>query len=163
MYKYFGTKLRCISFLWKHLSREKNSHDTHKSQLRTGMSIFKTGNCFICDPMNLFPHTSYCNTWYSFQNLLFYLLVAGNANFKMPRTCLTLCGMTQPATAAPLIVDKSNVDKGLASRFLWIFPKPVFKPFSALEVSANEQLKEDAENFTRHLGNIFHKYLIIQY
>ena len=99
----------------------------------------------------------------SFQKLLFYLLVAGNANFKMPRTCLTLCGMTQPATAAPLIVDKSNVDKGLASRFLWIFPKPVFKPFSALEVSANEQLKEDAENFTRHLGNIFHKYLIILY
>ena len=73
----------------------------------------------------------------------------------MPSTCLTLCGMTQPATAVPLIVDKSNVDKGLASRFLCIFPKPVFRPFSALEVSTNEQLKEDAENSARYLGNIF--------
>ncbi|XP_044166755.1 uncharacterized protein LOC122946920 [Acropora millepora] len=80
--------------------------------------------------------------------------VAGNANFKMPRTCLTLCGMTQPATAAPLIVDKNNVDKGLASRFLWIFPKPVFKTFSALEVSANKEQKEAAENFTSHLEDI---------
>ena len=35
---------------------------------------------------------------------------------------------------------------------------PVFRPFSALEVSTNEQIKEDAENFARHLGNIFHKY-----
>ena len=43
------------------------------------------------------------------------------------------------------------------------FQKPMFKPFSALEVSTNEQLEEDAENFTRHLGNIFHKYLIIPY
>ena len=39
-----------------------------------------------------------------------------------------------PATTAPLIVDKSNVAKGLASRFLWIFLKPVFKPFLAIEV-----------------------------
>ena len=39
-----------------------------------------------------------------------------------------------PATTAPLIVDKSNVAKGLASRFLWIFLKPVFKPFLAMEV-----------------------------
>ena len=85
--------------------------------------------------------------------VLLLCIVAGNANFKMPRTCLTLCGMTQPATAAPLIVDKNNVDKGLASRFLWIFPKPVFKTFSALEVSANKEQKEAAENFTSHLGN----------
>jgi len=70
----------------------------------------------------------------------------------MDRTCLTLCGMTQPATAAPLIVDKNNVDKGLASRFLWIFPKPVFKPFSALEVSSNQEDKDAAQNFTTHLG-----------
>ena len=58
----------------------------------------------------------------SFEKPSSYLLVAGSANFKMPSTCLTLCGMTQPATAVPLIVDKSNVDKGLASRFLCIFP-----------------------------------------
>ena len=31
---------------------------------------------------------------------------------------------------------------------------PVFRPFSALEVSTNE-LKEDAENSARYLGNIF--------
>lgn len=84
--------------------------------------------------------------------IMFVFIDAGNANFKMSRICLTLCGMTQPATAALLIVDK-NADKGLASRFLWIFPKPVFHPFSALEVSVNEEHKEAAENFTTHLGN----------
>ena len=87
------------------------------------------------------------------KNILFPFIVAGNANFNMPRTCLTLCGMTQPTTAAPLIVDKSNVDKGLASWFLWRFPKPVFKPFASLEISANQEHKEAAENFTTHLGN----------
>ena len=43
-----------------------------------------------------------------------------------------------PAPTAPLIVDKSNVAKGLASRFLWIFLKPVFKPFLAIEVPTNK-------------------------
>ena len=43
-----------------------------------------------------------------------------------------------PATTAPLIVDKSNVAKGLASRFLWIFLTPVFKPFLAIEVPTNK-------------------------
>jgi len=47
-------------------------------------------------------------------------------------------GMTQPATTAPLIVDKSNVAKGLASRFLWIFLKPVFNPFLAIKVPPNK-------------------------
>ena len=60
--------------------------------------------------------------------------------------------MTQPATAIPLIVDKSNVDKGLASRFLWIFPKPVFKPFKALELTASEEDQLAASNFTAHIG-----------
>ena len=78
--------------------------------------------------------------------------MAGNANFNMPRTCLTLCDMTQPATAIPLIVDKNNVNKGLASRFLWIFPKPVFKPFQALELTASEEDQTAASNFTAHIG-----------
>ena len=43
-----------------------------------------------------------------------------------------------PAPTAPLIVDKSNVAKGLSSRFLWIFLKPVFKPFLAIEVPTNK-------------------------
>jgi len=70
--------------------------------------------------------------------------------------------MTQPSTAIPLIVDRNNVDKGLASRFLWIFPKPVFKPFQALELTASEEDHEAASNFTLHLGknkNITSDYL----
>ena len=79
--------------------------------------------------------------------------VSGNANFKIQCTCQMLCGMTQATTAAPLIVDKNNVDKGLVSCFLWIFPKPAFKKFASLEVSANEELKEASKNFTIHFDN----------
>ena len=60
--------------------------------------------------------------------------------------------MTQPSTATPLIVDKSNVDKGLASCFLWIFSKAVFKPFQALELTACEEDEAAASNFTTHIG-----------
>ena len=42
--------------------------------------------------------------------IFFYIAVGGNANFEMKWTCLTLCGLIQPATALPLIVDKNNVD-----------------------------------------------------
>ena len=80
------------------------------------------------------------------------LPVAGNANFKMPRICLTLCGMTQPATALPLIVDKANVDKGLASRFLWVFPKPIFEDFKSIELDANEECSQFAEEVSTHIG-----------
>lgn len=44
--------------------------------------------------------------------------------------------MPQPATALRLIVDKTNVNKGLASRFLWLFPKPSFKDFKSIELYA---------------------------
>ena len=66
----------------------------------------------------------------------------------MPRTCLIPCGMTKPTTTASGIVDK-----GLASCFLWIFPEQVYKAFGALEISANQELKETPENFTNNLGN----------
>ncbi|XP_067039953.1 uncharacterized protein [Acropora muricata] len=74
--------------------------------------------------------------------------VSGNATFNMPRTCLTLCGMTQPITAFSLIVDKNNFSKGLASRFLWIFPRPVFNNFSSLQIHANEECSTTATEFT---------------
>ncbi|XP_044177155.1 uncharacterized protein LOC114970457 isoform X2 [Acropora millepora] len=74
--------------------------------------------------------------------------VSGNANFNMPRTCLTLCGMTKPTTAFSLIVDKNNFSKGLASRFLWIFPRPVFNNFSSLQIHANEECSTTATEFT---------------
>lgn len=117
--------------------------------------------CMGTNSYTLQPQEYRKNNFLTYKNKIFQLTkqifisftVSGNANFKMQRTCLTLCGMTQPTTAAPLIVDKNNVDKGLASRFLWIFPKPVFKKFASLEVSANEELKEASKNFTIHLGN----------
>lgn len=63
------------------------------------------------------PHKAFFSSFYNYYDGP----VSGNANFNMPRTCLTLCGMTQPTTAFRLIVDKNNFSKGLASRFLWIF------------------------------------------
>ena len=74
----------------------------------------------------------------------------------MDRTCVTLCGMTQPETAAQLIVDKYNVEKGLAPRFLRILPKPVFKPFSALEVSSNETKMQHKTRYIPFLYKGFH-------
>lgn len=72
----------------------------------------------------------------------------------MPRTCLTLCGMTQPTTAFSLIVDKNNFSKGLASHFLWIFPRPVFNNFSSLQNHANEECSTTATEFTSIVGKV---------
>jgi len=42
---------------------------------------------------------------------IFFIAVGGNENFEMKWACLTLCGLTQPAIALPLIMDKNNVAK----------------------------------------------------
>ena len=72
----------------------------------------------------------------------------------MKHTCLTLCGLTQPSTALPLIVDRSNVDKGLASRFLWVFPKPVIGNFASLNIISNAQSENVAKDFETMLGEV---------
>ena len=83
---------------------------------------------------------------------MFSFTVGGNANFEMKWTCLTLCGLNQPATALPLIVDRNNVDKGLASRFLWIFPKPVINNFASLNINQNAGCESDAVQFKELIG-----------
>ena len=45
----------------------------------------------------------------------------------MSETRLTVGGFTQPGVARALIDLPSNTDKGLSHRFLWIFPKPLWK------------------------------------
>ena len=51
----------------------------------------------------------------------------------MGTTSLTVGGFNQPAYARALIEVPGNAEKGLSQRFLWVFPKPVYKPFSTLE------------------------------
>ena len=51
----------------------------------------------------------------------------------MEKTSLTIGGFTQPTVARSLIEMPSNIEKGLSTRFLWIFPKPSYANFSTLE------------------------------
>ncbi len=60
---------------------------------------------------------------------LFYI-VTGEANFSMSRTSLTVGGFNQPRVARSLI---ELPEKGLSQRFLWLFPKPVYRTFDNLE------------------------------
>ena len=59
--------------------------------------------------------------------------VSGEANFVMERTSLTVGGFTQPSVARSLIEQPSNIEKGLSTRFLWIFPEPCYAKFDSLE------------------------------
>lgn len=51
----------------------------------------------------------------------------------MSSTRLTIGGFTQAGVARSLIEMPSNSEKGLSHRFLWMFPKPLFGTFAALE------------------------------
>lgn len=66
--------------------------------------------------------------------LSFLILVSGDANFHMERSALTVGGFTQPSVAKGLIELPASVEKGLAQRFLWIFPRPSFAKFETLEL-----------------------------
>lgn len=61
------------------------------------------------------------------------IAVTGDANFVMESTSLTIGGFTQPAVARSLIELPSNIEKGLCTRFLWIFPEPCYAKFASLE------------------------------
>ena len=61
------------------------------------------------------------------------ILVRGDANFVMPLTMLTVGGFTQPTVARSLIEQPSNSEKGLSSRFLWLFPNVLYGTFDDLE------------------------------
>ena len=63
----------------------------------------------------------------------------------MERTSLVVGGFTQPIVARTMIEQPGSTEKGLAQRFLWIFPQPVFSEFSELEPID--------ETFTELLGN----------
>ncbi|XP_074641217.1 uncharacterized protein LOC141898966 [Tubulanus polymorphus] len=64
--------------------------------------------------------------------------VGEKANFTMETTGLSIFGMTQPSTAYSLITEKQNIDKGLTSRFLWLFPKPKFNTFEDLKCTDDD-------------------------
>jgi len=51
----------------------------------------------------------------------------------MERTSLVVGGFTQPLVARSMIEQPGSTEKGLAQRFLWMFPQPVFEEFSQLE------------------------------
>lgn len=61
------------------------------------------------------------------------ILVTGDANFAMERTSLTVGGFTQPMVARQMIEQQGSTEKGLAQRFMWMFPQPLFTKFSNLE------------------------------
>ena len=50
----------------------------------------------------------------------------------MSLTMLTVGGFTQPSVARSLIEQPSNSEKGLSSRFLWLFPNVVYGNFDDL-------------------------------
>ena len=61
------------------------------------------------------------------------ILVTGDANFIMERTSLTVGGFTQPMVARQMIEQQGSSEKGLAQRFMWMFPQPLFAKFCNLE------------------------------
>lgn len=71
--------------------------------------------------------------WGAFKCSNFFHLVSGDANFIMEQTSLTVGGFTQPITARTLIEQPSNIEKGLSTRFLWIFPQPCYADFGSLQ------------------------------
>ena len=61
------------------------------------------------------------------------IAVSDDANFILSSTRLTIGGFTQAGVARNLIDMPSNSEKGLSHRFVWLFPKPIFGKFAALE------------------------------
>ena len=76
---------------------------------------------------------------YLFLPFVLYL-VTGDANFIMKRTALTVGGFTQPSVARTLIEQQGSVEKGFCQRFLWIFPKPVFKTLEPISNDFTEDI-----------------------
>lgn len=89
----------------------------------------------------------HCEVHYSGYTMLdvFFTSVTGDANFTMEQTSLTIGGFTQPAVARTLIELPANIEKGLSTRFLWVFPKPCYAKFASLQ-------PVDVQ-FTNSLGN----------
>ena len=61
-----------------------------------------------------------------------FILVSGDANLDMDKTSLTVRGFTQPGVARALNDIPANTEKKLSQRFLWMFPKPMYRKFSSL-------------------------------
>ena len=51
----------------------------------------------------------------------------------MEQISLTIGGFTQPGVSRSLIELPSNIEKGLSTSFLWIFPEPWDAKFASLE------------------------------
>lgn len=68
------------------------------------------------------------------------IVVSGDANFVMSSTRLTIGGFTEAGVARSLIEMPSNSEKGLSHRFLWLFPKPLFGSFAALDKAFTDEI-----------------------
>jgi len=77
---------------------------------------------FLHWSLSLFPYANICA-----------FTVAGDANFNMPSTNLTLAGFTQPPVARSVIESAGNFEKGLPQRFIWMFPKGTYSYLNKLQ------------------------------
>ena len=68
----------------------------------------------------------------------------------MEQTSLTVGGFTQPAVAQSLLEQPSNIEKGLSTRFLWIFPEPF-----------HASLEPINEAFSSALGTVTCMYMLV--
>lgn len=117
------------SFLTKiNLYRGKGFIDTH--DLSVFLELYdgnewtrSTGMCTVHVCSGLTLERSVCIEDF---NKSFPALVTGDANFEMTRTSLTLGGFNQPHISRALIELPGNAEKGVAQRFLWLFPEPVY-------------------------------------
>ena len=82
-----------------------------------------------------------------------HLIVTGDANFNMERTSLTVGGFTQPTVARQMIEQQGSTEKGLAQRFMWMFPQPLFARFNNLE-PVDEKFMESLGMKSFYLSNI---------
>ncbi|XP_065911094.1 uncharacterized protein [Dysidea avara] len=73
----------------------------------------------------------------------------GDANFTMESTSLTVGGFSQPSIARSVIEQCGSAEIGLAQRFLWLFPQPVYSRFETLQPVKKE--------FTESLIEVLHK------
>ena len=105
-------------------------------------------NSYICSCDNYCQYSNISDVLLRFHQ---FCLVTGNANFRMAQTTFTLVGFTQPHTALPIIQDAQNNNaKGITSRLLWFFPKPVFCKIS--ETMLSEDKANELHTFKRQLG-----------
>lgn len=77
--------------------------------------------------------------------------VAGDANFSMDVTSLTVDGFNQPAVARSLIELTGKAESGFSQRFLWFFPKPVYGKFHTYDIIDEDFVDRIGINIVCHI------------